>query len=68
MICPTCNQTIQETEPQPVTNWLPVWIGGVEYTAVDWGVIKQRRFNFDGKAHYSLSIPLLFVEIERIEQ
>jgi len=68
MICPTCNQTIQETEPERVTNWLPVWIYGVEYSAVDWGIIKHHQW-YGGRNgrnkivwHYAPSIPLLFVE------
>ena len=62
MICPTCNQTIQEAGPQPMTNWLPVWIGGVEYTAVKWGSIEQRCYYDNGMTYYAPTIPLLFVE------
>ena len=60
MICPHCKQ---ETEPEPehVANWLPVWINGVEYTAVDWGSIKAHRFYTNTKKEYGLAIPLLFV-------
>jgi len=63
MICPTCNQTI-ETEPERVTNWLPVKIKGVEYSAVTWKSIKPRRFQFhtDGERYWAPAIPLLFVE------
>ena len=70
MICPHCNQETEIQEPERVTNWnwLPVWIGGVEYTAVDWGIIKHHQW-YGGRIgrnkivwHYAPSIPLLFVE------
>ena len=61
MICPTCNQTIQETEPERV-NWLIVKIGCVKYTAVKWGSIEGLSYYDNGTSYYAPAIPLLFVE------
>ena len=63
MICPHCQQETETTqESERVTNWLPVWIGGVEYTAVKWGSIEQRCYYDNGMTYYAPTIPLLFVE------